>query len=91
MRPNWSRLEAPRCPAEERVCLPKWTLLQVTGKGYIGSYLVTTQGTLVTLYNGVRRGPYSEGETPDDWDKCGYSIGYFSSTTAERGSTWNPN
>ena len=42
-------------------------------------------GTLVALYNGVRRGPYSAVEPPEDWDSCGYSIGYFSSTTAERG------
>ena len=41
-------------------------------------------GTLVALYNGVKRGPYAE-VSPESWDTCGYSIGYYESTTAERG------
>ena len=41
-------------------------------------------GTLVAIYNGVKRGPYAE-VSPESWDQCGYSIGYYESTTAERG------
>ena len=41
-------------------------------------------GTVVALYNGVKRGPCAEAG-PEDWDQCGYSIGYYESTTADRG------
>ena len=42
-------------------------------------------GTLIAIYNGVKRGPYANVSTPDDWDKCGYSIGYYESTTSDKG------
>ena len=42
-------------------------------------------GTLVAIYNGLKQGPLPPGTHPDDWDLCGYSIGYYESTTSEKG------
>ena len=44
-------------------------------------------GTMVAVYNGVKKGPYAAVSTPEDWDDCGYSIGYYESTTADKGET----
>ena len=56
---------------------------------FINLHMITSLGTLVAVYNGVKKGPYADVTEPDDWEKCGYSIGYYESTTADRGNKVN--
>ena len=42
------------------------------------------EGDLVAIYNGVKV-PLVAGAGKEDWEECGYSIGYYDTTTAEHG------
>ena len=41
-------------------------------------------GDLVAIYNGVKV-PLTPGAGKEEWEECGYSIGYYDTTTAEHG------
>ena len=42
------------------------------------------EGELVAIYNGVKV-PLLPGAGKEDWDECGYSIGYFETSNSEHG------
>ena len=78
-----STLPLLRDPYEERLTEVRSSEVPGGGEGLFAKVDIEP-GTLVAVYNGVKRGPYAE-VSPESWDQCGYSIGYYESTTAERG------
>ena len=78
-----STLPLLRDPYEERLTEVRVSEVPGGGEGLFAKVDIEP-GTLVAIYNGVKRGPYAE-VSPESWDQCGYSIGYYESTTAERG------
>ena len=78
-----STLPLLRDPYEERLTEIRRSGVAGGGEGLFAK-VDLEPGTLVAIYNGVKRGPYAEVK-PEDWDQCGYSIGYYESTTADRG------
>ena len=71
-------------PYEEQWIECKKSSMAGGGEGVFTRQDIPT-GTLVAIYNGLKQPPLPPGTHPDDWDLCGYSIGYYESTTAEKG------
>ena len=71
-------------PYEERWIECKQSSMAGGGEGIFARKDIPA-GTLVALYNGLKQPPLAPGARPDDWDLCGYSIGYYESTTSDKG------
>ena len=75
-----------RDPYEEKLTEIRESGVTGGGEGLFAKVDIPA-GTMVAVYNGVKKGPYAAVSTPEDWDDCGYSIGYYESTTADKGET----